>query len=245
MRTFLSAIAATLLAGASLPACADAVFDFYKLGRGAAGGDFRPIDGIVCSGSDLCSSNVDWGVRGGDLTFVAGGVTARATATYRGAAAAVVQDSESGWTSSHSAGLGVYHTSWNSSDDNITSGETLTVTFDRAVRLTSIGLRSDGHNFTGWASDATFLFGGHSMALPDNIGSIALDLIGQSFSFAFGGSHADQFYLSSMSVQTPLPDASTVPEPAGFALMLAGLGALGWTGRRRGQPANARRSLSA
>ena len=185
-----TALAAALSLFAALPASADVVFDFYKLGRGA--GDFLPTDGIVCTGGDRCSSNVDAGTRNGDLTFTSGGITAKATGSYFGQTAAVVQDSESGWTSSIGAGLGVYHMSGIASDDNITWGESLTITFDRIVHLTGIGLRADGHNYTGWDTGATFLFNGASMLLPDNIGSISLDRVGQSFTFAYGGRSADR-----------------------------------------------------
>ncbi len=92
MNAFPAALAATVLALLGTPASADAVFDFYKLGRGA--GDFLSSDGIACTGADRCSSNVDAGVRDGDLTFSAGGITARATGTHNGQVAATVQGSD-------------------------------------------------------------------------------------------------------------------------------------------------------
>ena len=233
MNAFPAALAATVVALLGTPAQADVVFDFYKLGRGVANGDFVSSDGIACTGADRCSSNVDAGVRNGDLTFSAGGITARATATSNGQTAAVVQDSDGGWTSNIGAGLGVYHASGQTDDDNITAGEQLTLTFDRIVRLTSIGLRAEGHTSTGWNSSALFVFNGVTMLLPDNVGSIALDLVGQSFTFAYGGgSFADQFYLASASVAA-LPEQITVPEPGSLALLVVGLGACGWIRRRK------------
>lgn len=223
------------LAASMLPATA-AQFDFYKLGRGAAL-DFLPSDGIACTGGDRCSSNVDGNVRNGDLTFSSGGITAWVTANFDSGIAAVVQDRESGWTASKGAGLGVYHKTGDTSDDNITFGEMLTVTFDQVVRLSEIELRSEGHNFTNWAQNATFLVDGVQTALPLGTGSVNLNKTGKAFTFAFDGQAAgringpstgDQFYLSAMTVQT-------VPEPSTYALILLSLTALGLKARHRRQ----------
>ena len=215
-------LATALLGAAALPASA-AQFDFYKLGNG--GGDFLATNGQACTGGDWCSSNVGGNVFNGNLSFSDGGITAVATGTYNSAAAAVVQDHENGWTATSGAGLGVYH-KLDNSDDNITTGEKLTITFDQVVKLSSIDLRSDGHNFTAWAASSTFLFNSASTLLPLGVGSIALNQTGQVFTFEFGGAKADQFYLSAMT-------ATAVPEPETYALMLAGLGAIGLAVGRR------------
>lgn len=202
-------------------------FDFYKLGRGVANGDFLPTDGVPCTGGDLSSSNVNGGIFGGDLTFTLGGLTAVATGTYNGNMAAVVQDHESNWSATKGAGLGVYH-SKNTSDDNVTMNEVLTITFDQVVHLTEIGLRAEGHNYTGWDTGDKFLFNGVQTTLPDNVGSIAMNRTGNVFTFAFDSSQSlsSQFYLSSMT-------ASTVPDGgATFALLSVGLLAVGTLHRR-------------
>lgn len=224
--TFKSYALAAALALAALPAAAADDFDFYKLGRGGA--DFLPTDGVPCTAGDLCSSNVNGGVFGDDLTFTLGGITVRATSSYVDGPSSVVQDHEPSWSATAGAGLGVYHTHpVDNSDDNVTQGETLTLTFDQVVHLDAIGLRADGHNFTGWADGATFLFNGDSMLLPKGTGSIGgLGLSGTVFTFAYGGRQADQFYLSSVTV-------SAVPEPEVYALMIGGFGALGFVARRR------------
>ena len=86
-------LATALLGAAALPASA-AQFDFYKLGNG--GGDFLATNGQACTGGDWCSSNVGGNVFNGNLSFSDGCITAVATGTYNSAAAAVVQDHESG-----------------------------------------------------------------------------------------------------------------------------------------------------
>jgi len=224
----LSKFAGLSLAVAMMPAGA-AMFDFANLKYiNSVNTGFLPTDGISCTGGDLCSSNVDGGTLNGDLTFVSGGITVRATGTYNGQDAAVVQDKENNYNAANKigAGLGVYHQSNVTSDDNITFGESLLITFDQVVNLTSISLRSEGHNVTGWASGSTFLFNGVSTLLPLNVGDLALNLVGTQFRFSFGGAKADQFYLSGLT-------ANRVPEPGTLALALTGLAGVGVFIRRR------------
>ena len=227
--------AAALALGLAAGGAGAAQFDFYKLGRGA-GLDFLPTNGVACTGGDLCSGNFP-SLLAPDpgLTFAVGSLTATATGSYvTGAPAATVQDHESGWIDPRvgvgvpgtGAGLGVYHVNNDTSDDNITFGETLTITFNQLVTLTGIGLANDGHQINGWASNATFLFNGVETGLPAGAGITGLNLVGTVFTFAYGGRYADQFYLASMTV-TP------VPEPEVYAMLGIGLGLMGWVGRRR------------
>lgn len=226
MKTLNQLLAAALLGAIAVPASA-AQFDFYKLKSPVGGSDFTPSGpSFNCTGGDKCSSDVDAGSFGGVLTYSDAGIALDASGSFTGGIASAVQDHENGWSATTGAGLGVYHLSGVTSDDNITSGETLTITFDQVVTLTSIGLRSEGHNYTSWGAGKTFLLDGVSTLLPQNVGSIAVNMTGQVFSFAYGGTNADQFYLASLT-------AAPVPEPESWALALAGLAAIGVTLRRR------------
>lgn len=220
-------LSAVLVGAFVLPASA-AQFDFYKLDQPNAGGDFLPSNGVVCTTHDRCSSNVDGNVFGGTLDFSDAGIGLSASGTYLGNTAAAVQDSTNNWTATSGAGLGVYHLSRVTSDDNVTFNEVLTITFDQVVQLTQIGLRAEGHNFTGWTNGATFLLNGVQTLLPKNVGSIDVDMVGQVFTFGFDNASqtGDQFYLSSLT-------ANPVPEPQSIALLLAGLGGVVLMARRR------------
>lgn len=216
-------VSTLILSAAVLTASANPVtFDFYKLGHGS--GDFLPSDGVAATGGDLASSNVVGHIFNGDLNFTIGGITATATATYNQAVAAVVQDFESGWTSDRriGAGLGVYHYasgSLDTSDDNITAGEVLTIKFSQVVNLTQIGLNNDGHVIFGTTNADKFYFNNVLMPL---IGTTNLSSIGDTFTFAFAPNAnltlSPQFYLSSLTVSA-VPDAGSTVAFIGAALV--------------------------
>lgn len=221
--TKISILTALMLASTGANAL---TFDFANLHQPNLATDTLPISTYFqCSGHDICSADHNSLAVGGSLVYSTGGVSATATGYFNGTLATVVQDSENAYSAANKigAGLGVYHVFKDNSDDNITTGESLTIVFDQDVNLTGISLRSEGHNVTGWIPGATFLFNGTDTALA---GDIALDLVGSKFTFTFGGSNADQFYLSGLTFET------MIPEPSSYALMLAGLSLLGFANRR-------------
>lgn len=251
MNRIIIAILAFAFSAAQAFAAAPIVFDFANLKYIDPPGPlplgnygFLPTDGVFCTGGDLCSSNVNGGVRNDDLTFVSGGLTVKATGYYNGNLQAVVQDHENSYngllygSTASGAGLGVYHKTGDTSDDNVTAGEMLKLSFSQTVLMPEFGMRAEGHNTTSWLTNASFEYSTNgvnwvSALLPDNnvvgnanAGRFVLGLVSKDFYFRYGGTMPiDQFYISSITV--------SVPEPETYALMLAGLGLLGFAARRR------------
>lgn len=224
----LKSVSLFFLAGV-LPASA-ANFYFYKLSNPQIGSDFLPNNGSVLSG-DIVST------MGGYLEYTSDGLTLQATGTLAGSPVAVVQDHENGWDADTGAGLGVYKvlSPLDTSDDNITSREKLTITFDQEVTIERIDLRAEGHNINGWFTGATFLLNGVQTTLPDGIGYLDVNMTGTEFTFAFddsvdtaGALRGDQFYLAALTASP-----STVPE-GGASVALFGLGLAGLSLVRRG-----------
>ena len=241
----LGAFAATFGTAALASTPALTVFDFANLkNSGTTFSGFLPTDGIFCTSGDLCSSDIASSLSG-DLTFVKNNITVHALASYNGSAygvgAAVVQDHDNNYNGADGlklsgsdvigAGLGVYHLKNINSDDNITAKESIKLHFDSVVTLSAIALRSEGHNTTSWTEQSTFQYSFDNSSwttalLPRRNGVVALNQTGQDFYFRFAAEKGNQFYLSAMSV-------TAVPEPETFALLLAGMGLVGFAARRR------------
>jgi hypothetical protein len=126
-----------------------------------------------------------------------------------------------------------------SSDDNITTGDVLTMTFHQAVTIDKIWFNNN-HDGDGTLSGNKIKIGGtdYSLVLATGVPSFNDDWTpGVSFSVSAGGSlsfmlastDADQFYVSGMTV------TAAIPEPETYAMLLAGLGLLGFAARRRKQ----------
>jgi hypothetical protein len=227
------------LAACSVTICASATvstFDFANLEyQNGINTGFLPNEvmgsGVFkCTGGDLCSSNVDAGLLGGDMKFTIGSLDAVATGYYQSAGtglklATVIQDHEDNYNAAKriGAGLGAYHKTNDNGDDNVTSGEVLKLQFSKTVELKGLSLRNDGH-VGDFEVGSTFLLNGNNTLLSSNI--TGLSLTGREFTFAFGGMKGGQFYLGNTTV-------ADVPEPATYTLLLAGLGIIGLARRRR------------
>lgn len=218
---------------------------------------FLPTASVPCSWGDLCSSDATTVLNGEMSYFQDGiTVTAQGSISGGdyGVNAAVVQDHENAYNGmlygedARGAGLGVYHLLNDGMDDNISSGEAIKLHFDAPVTLSSVGMRAEGHGTIGWSYLGTFEYSFDNLTwtnayLPKYYGSLnppydelidiahpgqfAVTHTGQDFYFRYGGNLADEFYISSMTVTTP------VSEPDSYALMLAGLGLFGFVIRRR------------
>ena len=124
------------------------------------------------------------------------------------------------------------------SDDNITTGEILKMTFNKAVTIDKIWFNNN-HDGDGSLSGNKVKIGGTDYALflatgvpsfnDDWTPNVSFNVAaGGSLLFSLASTNFDQFYISGMTV-------TAVPEPETYAMMLAGLGLLGAVVRRRKQ----------
>jgi len=242
-------VVAVALSAIAAPLSAQTTFDFANLRGIGNPSNFLSTNGAQCTGADWCAASI-----GAPLSFSKGLFTVDATGFYNGNAAMAMQDSELGYNGTNNgdgtkgAGLGVYHMFDRNgqpnvtSDDNITAGETLKLRFNTAVLLTSVGLRSEKHNFTSWTPNAVFEYsidglGWSTGALANGVGTLAINQVSQDFYFRYAvtpgqGKVADQFYISAATVTAGDPNV-VVPEPSTYALMGFGLLSLGAAARRR------------
>lgn len=222
--TFYRSLLALAAAAAFAPAHAATSYDFQTV-AGADAGTF-----VGCTGSDQCAKT-----NGGTMTFFSGAVGA--TGYYQTRNAVSMLDNFSDRPTNRPelkwVGLGVYHTSGpSSSDDNITKDERLVLSFANEVVLTDVFLRAEGHYASfatgaqfGVQSDAGVV--GFNFTNGTNQYNIASAGLGASKTWTFYGYSNDakeQYYVSSVTA---------VPEPEAYVMLLAGLGTVGFIGRRR------------
>jgi hypothetical protein len=133
------------------------------------------------------------------------------------------------------AGMGVCHSGLTSnaqckspSDDNVTTDEVLTWNFDKSISSLELTLKDTGHRAfvssifysTDSGTNWTTLSSDYSLAFATTIDEISFKTIGSASN--------EQFYINAATV-------SAVPEPSVYALMLAGLGLVGFVASRRKQ----------
>lgn len=168
---------------------------------------------------------------GATLTHSIGGISVDATGTYNGGAAFAYLDSGN-------AGMGVCKVINGSnqcdpsSDDNVTSGESLILTFNQIVKFDAISFKGEGHIVSALDGDYLNLTVDGSdlgaKSIDQNDWDFFATLTGKVFEFTFldENSGGDQFYMSAVTV-------SAVPLPPALLLFGAALGGLGLITRRR------------
>ena len=114
-------------------------------------------------------------------------------------------------------------------EDNIGRGDTVTLMFDKLVNLSGMLFRGMNHYPVDAPpgeilSSETLLINGKSYTFGEAMGA-TFKKVG-SITFGYGGKKAEEYYVNSI-------DAAPVPLPPAVAMLLAGLGALGFAGRRR------------
>ena len=196
-------------------------------------------------------SAVESGVDDGDtvdgLQF--GAVTFAGAIDYSGAANSPLKEGNAYFDGGYPAGgLGVCSTGLTAadqcvvpSDDNIQLGEAVGINFGTGD-LTQVTFNAEGHNdlplgvsflySTDGAATFTEAFTG-----ADGTWNTSQALVdGSGIWFGFGGTNADQFYLSSATFDGTPPDGnggpSPVPLPAGGLLLLTALAGLGAARKR-------------
>jgi len=231
----LAALTAATLLLTALPAHA-ALFNFQDLtGPASSLSGFLPKAGTswsVVTTHDIAPSNTT--LFGGKLTYESGGLEVAAQGFFSESLGGSLNDALVVQDHGGDAGLGVYskHLSLNpagdvvssgsldNSDDNVTGGsnkwETLRLTFNEEVTITGLTFRNANHNAYGSGSTNTYLFNGTEKTFGSS--NAATPATGTVFTFAFGGSSANQFYLSTLTA-VPTPDGGVTAIMLGSALI--------------------------
>jgi hypothetical protein len=126
-----------------------------------------------------------------------------------------------------------------SNDDNITAGESVTLTFSHYVDITGFVFHDAKHNDI---SNSTYTLvtstetpGGTVGPIAGTFGDLSSNGVmeASSLTFAYGGADARQFYLSVLSIDFDPNNAAPIPLPAGLPLLAGALGMLALNRRRK------------
>lgn len=122
--------------------------------------------------------------------------------------------------------------------DEINHGDTLTLTFEKTVRVLGFHFFDENHQQADLSGNK---FGLSVNGVPVSLSKTSFSggypfneystLIGNTFTFSYASSKGDDYYLGAIKFASFV--ATPVPEPASTALMLAGLAMVGGALRRR------------
>ena len=222
-RSVAAAAVSLAVLGAVTSAQASVIFDFVAIAA-LGGGNEGPFDNTA-----------------GYATV--GGITVQASASNTFGATSVAYLDDVAFSPARDAGLGNCSAGLTGSlqcvdaaDDNVTSGETLTLSFFSdttamnaiTVVLNPTFFRNADHN-PGFTGDINIQIDGMGFNSFMLINNFTTPLTGSTFDFSYID---DEFYISSITV-------TAVPLPAALPLFLSALAGLAFVGRRRGRQAAA------
>lgn len=220
--------------GGGQPNCS-LIFNFGDVIPGVS--TLTPQGSPYYSGGDYFSSNI-LNSFGGSLTFEKAGLSLEVTSGYKykkyTADTSVIMD-----LNPQNGGLGVVRQGKTTGKyDAVNKGEYLTLVFSEVVTLIGASFNENSHKDFKSSSKYDFEFAYGTGGLGDyddeSLGDFDGSFTGDTFSFRYDDKY---FYLGSLELDycetPPPPPPPPIPEPETYALMIAGLGLVGFMARRR------------